>query len=432
MYFLNNIITNMKLFFKFNEFKNENIEKKLGILIISFFPIFILSGSAIINIFTILLIIIFAKELSNNLNIKNFKIFNDIFFFLIVVFFVSLIINIFFSQNGTSNFYRQLGVVRFLILAYAIKYFLSYKNFKFFKYVTRFWTIIFFIVSFDILFEFIFGFNTLGYVSEINGRITSFSADEYKIGNFYYGFFLIAIVYFFKNLKFNKINFLLLVFLIILSFLIGERSNFIKIFISIILFFLISNILSRDKKFLSIIIIVFSTFIISKNTPYLKNKYLDQIFKPFISKGIIKTIAESHYGVHYYTAYKIYKNYPIFGIGLKQYRFESLKEEYKKNKYNTYNMDRWATHPHQIHFEFLCETGSFGYINFLIFFIMTIYFSIKKFYYNQNLYLLASTIFIITTFIPLIPSGSFFTTYSASIFWFNFGILLSTYSINNK
>ena len=36
----------------------------------------------------------------------------------------------------------------------------------------------------------------------------------------------------------------------------------------------------------------------------------------------------------------------------------------------------------------------------------------------------SSLLFIIATLIPLLPSGSFFTTYSASIFWINYGLLL--------
>ena len=44
---------------------------------------------------------------------------------------------------------------------------------------------------------------------------------------------------------------------------------------------------------------------------------------------------------------------------------------------------------------------------------------------NKNLYQLAGIIFIITSFTPLIPSGSFFTTYGATIFWINFAIVES-------
>jgi hypothetical protein len=39
-------------------------------------------------------------------------------------------------------------------------------------------------------------------------------------------------------------------------------------------------------------------------------------------------------------------------------------------------------------------------------------------------------LFILSTFIPLIPSGSFFTSFGASLFWLNIGILLSNLNKN--
>ena len=79
--------------------------------------------------------------------------------------------------------------------------------------------------------------------------------------------------------------------------------------------------------------------------------------------GILKYIKTSHYGVHYDTAIKIYNDNKYFGIGLKQFRYESSKEIYDSNENNIYKRDNWATHPHQIHFEMLSETGLFGYIS---------------------------------------------------------------------
>jgi O-antigen ligase len=94
-------------------------------------------------------------------------------------------------------------------------------------------------------------------------------------------------------------------------------------------------------------------------------------------------------------------------------------KDYKLSEY------RCATHPHQIYFEFLSELGFFGLI-IMLFFI--IYISLKSFYFyfkNRNLVLLSTTLFVCSTFIPLIPSGSFFTSFGATIFWLNIGILIS-------
>ena len=84
-----------------------------------------------------------------------------------------------------------------------------------------------------------------------------------------------------------------------------------------------------------------------------------------------------------------------------------------------------STHPHQVHFEILSELGLVGYLylfGVLIYFItrgLKTY--IKK---NENFLNRCSSLFIITSILPLLPSGSFFTSYSATIFWINFSFLL--------
>jgi O-antigen ligase len=132
---------------------------------------------------------------------------------------------------------------------------------------------------------------------------------------------------------------------------------------------------------------------------------------------------ETQYGAHYKTAIKIFKNYPYFGVGLKNFRNESPKDIYKDN--TPANNSRSATHPHQLHLEFLSETGIFGYIIFLIFIICSLVLSIKNYLTNKNKYQLASILFVIVSILPLIPSGSFFTSYGATIFWINYAIMIS-------
>ena len=49
--------------------------------------------------------------------------------------------------------------------------------------------------------------------------------------------------------------------------------------------------------------------------------------------------------------------------------------------------------------------------------------SIRVQFINKNLYQLSGILVVLITFLPLIPSGSFFTTYGASIFWLNFAVV---------
>jgi hypothetical protein len=79
---------------------------------------------------------------------------------------------------------RSVGFIRFIFLSYAIFYYFIFFKDKILKY----WFIIFIIVSIDILYEYIFGKNILGYSTDYPGRIASFTGDELKIGGFYFGF----------------------------------------------------------------------------------------------------------------------------------------------------------------------------------------------------------------------------------------------------
>ena len=83
-----------------------------------------------------------------------------------------------------------------------------YKESEFIK-IYKFWSIIFGVVLFDIIFELIFKFNILGFSSIIPGRIVSFTNDEMNIGHFFFAFSLIFIV--FIN---NKVKNIYLLFLL--------------------------------------------------------------------------------------------------------------------------------------------------------------------------------------------------------------------------
>jgi len=71
----------------------------------------------------------------------------------------------------------------------------------------------------------------------------------------------------------------------------------------------------------------------------------------------------------------------------------------------------------------LSETGIFGYLSFLIFLLLSLYLGIKSYLKTKNLYQLSGIIFIITSLLPILPSGSFLSTFSSGIFWINFAIM---------
>ena len=415
---------------KFLFLKKENNIKIIPYLIICILPLCLLSGSLYINLAVILIDIFFIIEI---LKKKIFSEFKNIFFILLSFFYCILILNIFFNTGDIFSFERQIGFIRFLIFVFALKYYLIFNSKKYFDNILNIWFIFFLIVTFDVFFEFIFGFNILGNTSYMEGRLSSFLGAELKIGNFYNGFIFLIISHLILKKKINLYTVTLIIIFFTASFVIGERSNFLKIFIGFVLFiFLAKQIKYKIYILSSLIIISFSIGFLNKSI----NTRINQIVVPVKNMGIINFVKTSHYGVHYATAYEIFLRNKIFGIGLKQFRNESRKEIYKNNVNNIYNWDNWATHPHQTHFEVLSETGIIGYISFIIIFMIAISISFKKYLESKNIYLLSGLIFVVTSLIPILPSGSFFTTYSATIFWMNFAFMISFYkkrdSLNDK
>ena len=86
---------------------------------------------------------------------------------------------------------------------------------------------------------------------------------------------------------------------------------------------------------------------------------------------------------------------------------------------------RCSTHPHQTHLDILLSVGLVGYLFLISIFIYFLIISIKSYKKNKNLFTLAGICFVLTTFITPLPAGSFFTSYGATIFWLNIGILFS-------
>ena len=284
------------------------------------------------------------------------------------------------------------------------------------------WSLIIIIVLLDCIFEIIFGFNSLGFSAQMPGRIASFFGDELVVGAFIHGFvFLIS--YLITNNSNNYIISIAILGIIIVSFLIGERSNFIKLFISIIIFSIFAFRVNIFHKILTFFILIGLILgVLNFNEEY-KYRYYGQIKNLYKENGLIYYYKNSQYGAHQNTAIRIFKEYPIFGVGVKNFRHESIKDKYKNLKIGV-NHAKQSTHPHQVHLEFLSETGIFGYFSFMVFILLSLVIGIKSFVKNKNIFQLASIVFILTSLMPILPSGSFLSTFNSAIFWVNFSIMI--------
>jgi len=403
----------------YNFFTAHNILLSLIILL----PIGLLISTGAAGLIVFLLSIFF---LIYSLSKNNLYWMKDKYFYLLIFLWLSLIINYFFSKNQELALFRSFGFIKYIIYIFAIKYFLN-KN-KNSEILFIFLSFIVLLVTFDIYFEYIFRKNILGFQSSDSSRVASFLGKELKIAHFLLGFCLISIGYYFEKFKNKSYGFKIIGYvfaLIILAsiFLTGERANSIKAFISIFIFFLIAKNNFKFKSFLLSIIILLP-IIIYFTSERIKGRYDMYLPQKIENKNLIKIFKESLHGAHYYTALEIFKEYPLFGVGNKNFREECLDEKYNNNSYVRIS-ERCSTHPHQIYLEIMSEHGMIGSIIILFVIFYSIFKSFENFNKKQNLIQLGAIMFVTLTFIPLIPSGSFFTTFDAVIFWFNFAIMIS-------
>ena len=232
----------------------------------------------------------------------------------------------------------------------------------------------------------------------------------------------------------NKFYFFLFLSVII-SFLIGERANFIRLFLAILFLIFITRQLSF--KNLSFLIVVFGViFLIANYAGYMgkhadfKNRYVDQVVNILKLKSSKKINNNNSYTPMYLNAYYVFKENKLLGVGLGSYAKKS-NEKYRKiwhplflptHKINGYEI-LGNTHPHQHHLEILATLGLPGYIFISL---LLLYFFYKNFYFfkiSRKPINLASFLFILVFFVPLLPTGSFFTTYGAAMFWLNFSLM---------
>ena len=390
----------------------------LSFYLLIFFPVFLILGNLFINFFYVAFALLAILDLK-----ESQKFYKSYIFYLLVIFLICLSINLFFSINLSNSFPR---FIKFILIIFFIKELhnlIQNKDLSFEKILT-YWTLVFFIVSFDVIFEFIVGFNILGFYTLMPGRIASFFGDELVVGGFYH-FMSLLILAFFVNRRFpNHIILIISVLIILISFAIGERANFIKLFLSIFLFLFFTFKIGFLKKIgiSSFIFILLSIFVLTNDD--IKYRYYDQVKVIFSPDGFNKYFKISQYGAHQDTAYKIFKNNKFFGVGLKNFREESKREIYKNDEFLKTDT-RQATHPHQLHLELLSETGLSGYLAFILLILYSIYYSINNYLINKNIYQLVSMLFVFSNLIPLIPSGSIFSTFYGGIFWFNFALMLS-------
>ena len=109
------------------------------------------------------------------------------------------------------------------------------------------------------------------------------------------------------------------------------------------------------------------------NYAYQSDNKKDNVF--IFEKGYANFMNNTHWGMHYKTAAKMFTEKPISGHGFKQFRIKCKNYSFlfDQDQLNRAGIqDGCSSHPHHYILEILSEQGLFGLIIFLFFVIHTI------------------------------------------------------------
>ena len=359
---------------------------------------------------------------------KNFSYFNNKYFYFFSAFWIYLIINTLFNNFNLDSLKISFFFFRYGVFVIAIFALLNVDS-KFIKYFFYCIFICFIALILDGFYEYFIGKNILGWNNAESARISSFFGNEQILGSYLsrlWPIFFGISIFIFKEK--NKI-FLIFISIFILSealiFLSGDRAAFFNINLSAIFVILFSQKLLKLRLttlFASILLIIIISFI----NPAAKERVIDQTIIQMNLKKIIEKpiknelyIFSKEHTHHYITAYKMYLDNKILGVGVKNFR------KFCSNKKYEISTSSCAPHPHNSYIQILSETGLIGFLfllTVLIYFckyvLKHLIFKIKgKYYFSDFEICILSGIAIYLW--PIIPTGNVFSN------WLNIALILN-------
>ena len=437
------------------------------------FPLSFIIGNLVLSIHLLIFLIISSLCIfKNKINIRFGKQ-----NFLLLIFFLYLFLStaiqfpdIYYTWTDIRNInyktltlenhpiFKSFLLFRFLILIVILDalFFNKILNLKKFFYFSLLCTSF---VSIDIFIQYIYGYDLFGYKS-LGERNPGPFGEESVAGSYLQRFGFISIFSIllinFENKKKNKILlFFIIIFLATAILLSGNRMPMILFLFGCLLMILfMKNFRITTLISLAVFILIFSS--IYSNNENIRNNYSRLLYQINVFEHIkLKNIFEKKvenkqyaekqtknnfssnllkggYSSLYKTSIEIWKEQPLFGYGLKSFRYKCWEILYKTGDKSL----SCSTHSHNYYFELLIEAGIIGIVLIVTFFILlikdTLYF-VRKNNRKINTEIIFMLPIIITIFLEIWPiksSGSFFTTSNATFLWLMVGILFSTSAKN--
>ena len=346
-----------------------------------------------------------------------------------MIFWFYLILNSFLNNFNFDSLKISIFYFRYGVFVIAIVALLNCDK-KFINYFFYCILICFVGLILDGFYEYFVGANILGWKNLESARISSFFGDEKILGSYLsrlWPIFFGISIFIFKQK--SKIFFLFIIIFVlseVLIFLSGDRTAFFNINLSAFFVILFS------KKILKLRLITLSSsiillIIISFINPTAKERVIDQTMKQMnvivdqqnANKDDGIYIFSKEHTHHYITAYRMYIDNKLLGVGVKNFRKLCSDERYIVSKFSC------APHPHNTYIQILSETGLIGFIFLIIvlfyfckYVIMHLILKFKgKNYFTDFEICVLSGIAIYLW--PFIPTGNVFNN------WLNIAMILN-------
>lgn len=420
----------MELYTKSDRLIYYHIPTYLFILL----PIFLISGSFLSDLSVSLISIIFLTYCFKK---KNFLFFKNIYFYFFLLFCFYIVTNSFLNNFNLTSVKISIFYFRFGVFVVAILALLHFDE-KFLKNFYLSLLVCFSLLIVDGFWQYFTDYNLFGFPKGAENRVSSFFGDELILGSYISRLFplLFGLGLFYYSEDRLKFSVLIIVFIFseILIFLSGERTSFFYMNLSAL--FII--IFSKDLKTLRFIILLCSLIliaIISLLNEDAKKRIIDRTLKQIapeiqntksdlssLEKQKIYIFSKQHTH-HYISAYRMFDQNKLFGVGVKNFRNFCSKDEYIVSELSC------STHPHNTYLQILSETGLAGF-SFIIVILITFFAKLIKhlkmrlkssFFFNDFEICILSGIII--TLWPFVPSGNFFNNWLSIIYFLSLPIL---------
>jgi O-antigen ligase len=400
--------------------KIKNLISLIPHLLILFFPAFLIIGAAVADIALSLTCAYFLFE---SFRTKNFDWLKTRWVQVALLIWGYFIFNSFFvpADLFRSTFINSLSWIRFILFATALEHYFLQDPLWRKRLLLSVGAILAFTI-FDTLYQFISGHDIFGIPKHSDIRLTG-PFGHPRVGMFM-TFLLFPTVPALLAILWNKptkpIKYLLGLSLLPLCFgviaLTGERIQLPLIAIGFALLLFIWKRHYRNLLVTAIMgFLLFGVFFTT--IPQFRIRLIENTQRDLSLKS------ENHYYQIWSRAVGIVSDYPLFGVGIRNFR-----DSCKKPKYGpTDNLElRCGLHTHNIYLEILVETGMIGLLLFTVILILWMRKTLKYYRLWMNKpHIIGLVITLTLVLFPLFATRSFFNNWWAGFFWFLAGWLLA-------